>query len=61
MKGKEFYDKILGKTKGITKKTSSKIGLDIIGKFQINKWEGNEYPQILIVDLNVLDKKEILF
>ena len=59
---KDTYNKILGReTKGISKRKSNRIGLDIIGKFKINEWEGNQYPQIEIIDFNLLDSKEIRF
>lgn len=66
MKAKEFYYKILGieeNAKGLVKKkTSGRIGLEIIGKFTINHFAGKEFPEIEIVDLNVLkQKREIKF
>ena len=67
---KEMYNKITGKnikTKGLIKKLEKpireKICLEIIGEFTINKWNNNEYPQIKIVDFNIIEnkKREIKF
>ena len=64
-KAKDCYNKILGREndKGLNKnkRTSNKIGLDIIGKFKINKYNDNEYPQIEIVDFNILEERKIRF
>lgn len=61
-KAKETYNEIIGReNKGINKRKTNRIGLDIIGKFKINEWEGNQYPQIEIIDYNLLDSKEIRF
>lgn len=56
------YNTMLGRSdKGLNKKTSKKVGLEIIGKFKINKYEDREYPQIEIVDFNVLKERKITF
>lgn len=64
-KAKDNYNKIMGREsdKGLSrsKRTSNKIGLDIIGKFKINKYNDNEYPQIEIIDFNVLKERKITF
>ena len=62
MNGKTMYEEITGRgTKGIVKRKSSKIGLDIIGKFKINHFNDNEYPEIQIVDFNLLEEKKVKF
>lgn len=58
----EVYNSmILKKSKGLNKKRVERVKLDIIGKFTINAWENKEYPQIEIVDFNVVEDNEILF
>lgn len=62
MNGKEMYERMTGRgTKGIVKRKSNKIGLDIIGKFKINKYNGNEYPEIQIIDFNLLEDRKVKF
>jgi hypothetical protein len=34
-------------------KAVERVKMDIIGKFTINEYNGNEYPQIEIIDYNV--------
>nr|DAH73295.1 MAG TPA: single-stranded-DNA-specific exonuclease RecJ [Caudoviricetes sp.] len=62
---KDVYNKILGREeRGFSKgKKTDRVGLDIIGKFEINDFNGKQFPQINIVDFTVLDKqkKEIKF
>lgn len=68
LNAKEMYSKITGKnlnSKGL-KKSKERIGkicLEIIGEFTINKWNENEYPQIKIIDFNIIEnkKREIRF
>ena len=58
----EIYNAmILKQTKGLSKKHVQRVKMDVIGKFVINKWEENEYPQIEIIDYNVVEDNEILF
>lgn len=58
----EVYNKMIMKSnKGLSKKKSSKIKMDVVGEFTINRWNENEYPQIEIVDFNVSDVKEFRF
>ncbi len=58
----EIYNSmILKQTKGLSKKHVQRIKMDVVGKFVINKWEENEYPQIEIIDYNVVEDNEILF
>lgn len=52
---------ILKKSKGLNRKRVDRVKLDVIGKFTINAWEDKEYPQIEIVDFNVVEDNEILF
>ena len=50
----EEYNKMICKNKKVGfGKTVERIKMDIIGKFVINKFNGNEYPQIEIIDYNV--------
>lgn len=61
---KEVYNQMLGKSdKGLNKNTrTGKVCLEIIGNFEINEYEGRNYPQIQIVDFNVVEKeREIKF
>ena len=63
---KDVYNKILGRDKKVGFASgikSDRVGLNIIGKFEINEFNGKQYPQINIVDFTVLDKqkKEIKF
>lgn len=58
----EIYNSmILKQAKGLNKKHIQRVKLDVIGKFVINEWENNEYPQIEIIDYNVVEDNEILF
>jgi single-stranded-DNA-specific exonuclease len=58
----ELYNSMILKKKvGLGSKQVSKVKLDIIGKFKINKWEENEYPQIEIVDFKVTEDKGFAF
>lgn len=58
----ELYNQmILKSTKGLSRKTPKKLKFDIIGKFNINEWEGKEYPQVEIIDFNVTEGKKIRF
>jgi single-stranded-DNA-specific exonuclease len=58
----EIYNAmILKQAKGLNKKHVSRIKMDVIGKFVINTWDNNEYPQIEIIDFNVVEDDEILF
>lgn len=58
----DFYNSmILKQSKGLSKKRVERVKIDLIGKFVINKWEENEYPQVEIVDFNVVEDNEILF
>lgn len=60
--GEEVYNKMIMKqSKGLSKRKSNKIKMDIIGEFAINKWNDSEYPQIEIVDFNVYEGKEFRF
>ncbi|APH20849.1 DHH family phosphoesterase [Clostridium botulinum] len=46
---------------GLNKDGEKKLKMDIIGKFKINEWEENKYPQIEIIDFNSIEDKEFLF
>ena len=56
-----YYSMILKQSKGLNKKHVDRVKMDVIGKFVINTWEGKEYPQIEIIDFNVVEDNEILF
>lgn len=56
------YNTLLGRNeRGLSKKKKGKVGVEIIGKFKINKYEDREYPQIEIVDFNLLKERKIKF
>ncbi|MGL6184737.1 MAG: DHH family phosphoesterase [Clostridium chrysemydis] len=58
----DMYNKmILKSTRGLNKKTPKKLKFTIIGKFNINEWEGKEYPQIEIIDYEVTEGRKIEF
>lgn len=57
----EYNRMIMKNKKGISSRNSSKVKMDIIGKFRINEYNGNEYPQIEILDYNVSKAKEFKF
>lgn len=60
--GEEIYNKMIMKSsKGLSKRKSSKIRMDVVGEFTINRWNDNEYPQIEIVDFNVFEEKDFRF
>jgi single-stranded-DNA-specific exonuclease len=56
-----YNSMILKKSKGLNRKHVDRVKMDIVGKFVINTWEDKEYPQIEIVDFNVIEDNEILF
>jgi single-stranded-DNA-specific exonuclease len=58
----EIYNRMIMKSsKGLSKKSSSRVKLDVIGEFIINKWNENEYPQIEIIDFNASKDKDFRF
>jgi single-stranded-DNA-specific exonuclease len=58
----ELYNRMIMKSsKGLSRKNSDKIKLDVIGEFTINKWNENEYPQIEIIDFNATKDKDFRF
>lgn len=58
----DMYNRmILKSTRGLNKKTPKKLKFNIIGKFNINEWEGKEYPQIEIIDFEVSEGRKIEF
>lgn len=60
--GEEVYNRMIMKShKGLTKSKTNKVKMDIIGEFELNKWNKNEYPQINIIDFNVENAKEFRF
>lgn len=58
----EVYNKMIMKTKnGISKKSTGKIKMDVVGKFSINEWNDNKYGQVEIIDFSVSNLKEFRF
>jgi single-stranded-DNA-specific exonuclease len=49
----EEYKKMIFKNNKGLGKAVERVRMDIIGKFTINEFNGNEYPQIEIIDYNV--------
>jgi single-stranded-DNA-specific exonuclease len=49
----EEYKKMVFKNSTGLGKAVERVKMDIIGKFTINEYNGNEYPQIEIIDYNV--------
>jgi len=52
---------IMKNKKGLSKQKSNKVKIDVIGKFTINHWNDNEYPQVEIVDFNSSPCKDFKF
>lgn len=59
--GEEVYNKMIMKNHTGLSKKNNKVKLDIIGKFTLNKWNGNEFPQVEIIAFNVEKAKEFKF
>ena len=60
--GEEIYNRMIMKShKGLSKSKTNKIKMDVIGEFEINKWNDNEYGQVNIIDFNVENAKEFRF
>ena len=59
--GEALYNKMIMKNHTGLSKKNNKVKLDIIGKFTLNKWNGNEFPQIEIIDFNVSKEKDFKF
>lgn len=60
--GEEVYNQMTMKShKGLSSVKSTKVKLDIIGEFVINKWNESEYPQVEIIDFNVSKSKDFTF
>ena len=55
-----YNNMIMKKSKGLGK-AAKRVKMDIIGKFTLNKWNDNEYPQVEIVDFRVEEDNDILF
>jgi len=57
-----IYNKMVLKSNvGLNKTSVKRVRLDIIGKFKINKWQNNEYPQIEIIDFNSVKSDDFVF
>ena len=59
--GEQIYNRMIMKNHTGLSKKNNKVKLDIVGRFAVNKWNGNEYPQIEILDFNVSKAKEFRF
>lgn len=60
--GVEEYNQMIGKqTKGLGKRTVKKLSMEIIGTFQVNHFNNNEYPQIKIIDYSIKEGKKLEF
>lgn len=59
--GEQIYNRMIMKNHTGLSKKNNKVKLDIVGKFVVNKWNGNEYAQIEILDFNVSKAKEFRF
>ena len=60
--GEDTYNKMIMKShKGLSKSKTNKIKMDVIGEFEINKWNNNDFPQVNIIDFNVENAKEFRF
>ena len=60
--GENTYNQMIMKShKGLSKSKTNKVKMDVIGEFEINKWNDNEYPQINVIDFNVECAKEFRF
>ena len=60
--GENTYNQMIMKShKGLSKSKTNKVKIDVIGEFEINKWNNNDFPQINIIDFNVENAKEFRF
>lgn len=59
--GEQIYNQMIMKNHTGLSKKNNKVKLDIIGTFSLNKWNGNESPQIEIIDFNVSSVKDFRF
>lgn len=60
--GAEEYNQMIGKqSKGLGKRTVKRLNMEIIGTFQVNCFNNNEYPQIKIIDYNIKESKKLEF
>jgi len=60
--GENTYNQMIMKShKGLSKSKTNKVKMNVIGEFEINKWNNNEYPQINVIDFNVEGAKEFRF
>lgn len=58
----EEYNQMIGKqTKGLSKRTVKRLNIEVIGKFQVNCFNNNEYPQIAIIDYSIKESKKLEF
>ena len=58
----ELYNKIIHRSSRGLATGSKPLKLTVIGKFTINKWEGREFPQIEIIDIDSeVQSKKIMF
>lgn len=60
--GVDEYNLMIGKQiKGLGKRTVKRLNMEIIGTFQVNNFNNNEYPQIKIIDYNIKESKKLEF
>ena len=58
----ELYNKIIHRSSRGLATGSKPLKLTVIGKFTINKWEGREFPQVEIIDVeSEVQSKKIMF
>jgi single-stranded-DNA-specific exonuclease len=57
----EYNRMILKQSKGLKKRSVKSLKLDVIGKFKMNKYEENVYPQIEIIDFNSSEGQNFIF
>lgn len=58
----ELYNKIIHRSSRGLATGSKPLKLTVVGKFTINKWDGREFPQIEIIDIDSeVQSKKIMF
>lgn len=46
---------------GLSKKNNTKVKIDVIGKFALNRWNGCEFPQVEVIDFEAKEVKDFRF
>lgn len=57
----EYHKMILKQSRGLNRRQVKSIRLDVVGRFKLNAWEGNTYPQVEIVDFNSVESDSFIF